>query len=73
MDKWIPVSERLPEERDWYLGISKSQIRDGLTHYPLSVIMSEKKRRQLQKSIGFYEDLQTEKIGIVTIILILNV
>lgn len=23
MNKWIPVSERLPEERDWYLGIFK--------------------------------------------------
>ena len=22
-DRWIPVSERLPEERDWYLGIFK--------------------------------------------------
>lgn len=23
MDKWILVSERLPEDRDWYLGIFK--------------------------------------------------
>lgn len=22
-DRWIPVTERLPEERDWYLGIFK--------------------------------------------------
>ena len=25
MDKWIPVSERLPEEREWYLAVFKEK------------------------------------------------
>ena len=32
--KWIPVSERLPEDRDWYLGIFKEPDTEWINHLP---------------------------------------
>ena len=32
--KWIPVSERLPEERDWYLGIFKERDTEWINPIP---------------------------------------
>lgn len=34
VNKWIPVSERLPEDRDWYLGIFKEPDTGWINHIP---------------------------------------
>lgn len=33
-NKWIPCSERLPEERDWYLGIFKEPDTEWINPLP---------------------------------------